>query len=248
MLTIRLLQTVLQSWDMDNPEIPSVLEKLLSILGKIVLTCPYDSDNKPVSTKSLVLLTQSHSSTVAQEIINLLRSLHSLLGWNQILNAIVIQKLNLAAYFLSDSCLNTMLHDVPASDSQHYMVVACLNLIGAWDVRPRIGAIAEIEGVQGTVVGVTPKGKLCVQIHQSSEIKKVQIHSLKLLESPEFNFDRMPLGENFVKTWANLLMIRNTYSHDRKAFHGKLNTFAQAHTFEFLVLLKMFSCSGITLL
>ncbi|KAJ8962033.1 hypothetical protein NQ314_005815 [Rhamnusium bicolor] len=225
-LTIRLLQTVLQLWDMDNPEISPLLEKLLNILGKIVLTCSYDTGNKPLSTtKSLVLLTQSHSSTLAQEIINLLRILHGLLGWNQILNAMLVQKLNLAAYFLSDACLTTMLNDGPTSDQQHYMVVACLNVIGAWDVRPRIGAVAEIDSNQGTVIRVTPKGKLCVQIHDIGEIKKVPISSLKLLGATEFNFDRMLLSENFIKTWANLLLIRHNSlnSHERKSYHGQVN-------------------------
>ncbi|XP_018562377.1 E3 ubiquitin-protein ligase HERC2 isoform X2 [Anoplophora glabripennis] len=225
-LAIRLLQVVLQTWDMDNSEIPSVLEKLLSILGKVVLTCSYDTGNKSfTATKSLVLLTQSHSSTLGQEIINLLRTLHGLLGWNQILNAMLIQKLNLAAYFLSDACLTTMMNDGSSSDQQQYMVVACLNVIGAWDVRPRIGATAEIESGQGTVIRVTPKGKLCIQLHETGEIKKVPVSNLKLLGVTEFNFDRMPLSENFIKTWANLLLIRHSSlnSHDKKSYHGQVN-------------------------
>ncbi|XP_074029211.1 E3 ubiquitin-protein ligase HERC2 [Leptinotarsa decemlineata] len=224
-LTIRLMQTVLQSWDMDNPEIPQLLENLLNILGKIVLTCSYDTGNKPLPTsKSLVLLTQSHSSTVAQEIINLLRTLHGLLGWNQILNAILIQKFNLAAYFLSDTCLTTMMNDGPISDQQHYMVVACLNVIGAWDIRPRIGAVVEIDSCQGTVIRVTPKGKLCVQMHETGEIKKVPINNLKLLESTNFDFDKMLLGDSFIKTWANLLLLRHSLNnHDRKTYHGQVN-------------------------
>ncbi|KAJ8950701.1 hypothetical protein NQ318_012781 [Aromia moschata] len=160
-----------------------------------------------------------------QEIISLLRTLHGLLGWNQILNAMLIQKLNLAAYFLSDACLTTMISDGVTSDQQHYMVVACLNVIGAWDVRPRIGAIAEIDNAQGTVIRVTPKGKLCVQIHDSGEMKKVPIINLKLLETSEFNFDRMPLSENFTKTWANLLLLRHSSlnSHEKKTYHGQVN-------------------------
>ncbi|KAL1491483.1 hypothetical protein ABEB36_012074 [Hypothenemus hampei] len=222
-LTIRLLQVVLQSWDMDNPEIPLVLEKLLNILGNIIITCSYDVGNKPLSSnKSLVLLTQSHSSTLAQEIINLLRSLHGLLGWNQVLNAILNQKLNLAGYFLSD--LST-LNDAFNSDLLHFMVVACLNVIGAWDVRPRIGALAEIDGTIGTVTRVTPKGRLCMQVHETGEIKKVCIKDLKLLPSPEFNFDKMPMNEASIKTWANLVLIRHSSlnAHDRKSYHGQVN-------------------------
>lgn len=206
---------------MDNPEISAVLEKLISILGRIVLTCPYDlKDKTSLTARSLVLLTQSHSSTVAQEIMNLLRTLHGLLGWNQVLNAVLMQKLNLAAYFLSEACLNSSIHDGHASDQQHFMVVACLNVIGAWDVRPRIGALVDIDASQGTIIGISTKGKLCVQIHENGEIRKAPIQNLRMLKDVEFNFDRMPLGESFIKTWANLFLIRNTYTQDRKFYHG----------------------------
>ncbi|XP_050303138.1 E3 ubiquitin-protein ligase HERC2 [Anthonomus grandis grandis] len=223
-LTIRLLQTVLHSWDMDNCEIQCVLEKLLNILGNIIITCSYDTGNKPLarSNKSLVLLTQNHSSTLAQEIINLLRSLHGVLGFNQVLNAILNQKLNLAGYFLSDLCTT---NEAMNSDQQQYMVVACLNVIGAWDVRPRVGASAEIDGVPGTVTQVTPKGRLCLQFHDSGEVRKVSIKDLKLLPAPEFTFDKMPMNETSVKTWANLLLIRHSSlnAHDRRSYHGQVN-------------------------
>lgn len=116
---------------MDNPEIPTIVEKLLGILGKIILTCSYDTGNKPLSSsKSLVLLTQSHSSTLAQEIIALLRNLHGLVGWNQVLNAILVQKLNIGAYFLSDACQMNIINDGIVPDQQHFMITACLNVIG----------------------------------------------------------------------------------------------------------------------
>lgn len=67
------------------------------------------------------------------------------------------------------------MHEAVNSDQQHYMVVACLNVIGAWDVRPRVGALTEIDSVPGTVTRVTPKGKLCVQLHDSGELKKVSL-------------------------------------------------------------------------
>ncbi|KAL3277032.1 hypothetical protein HHI36_012394 [Cryptolaemus montrouzieri] len=225
-LAVRLLQTVLVSWDMDNPEITTLLEKLLNILGKIILTCLYDTGNKPISsTKSLVLLTQSHSSTLAQEIINLLRHLHGLVGWNQVLNSMLMQKLNLAAYFLSDNCFQNMISDGSSNDQQHYAVIACLNVIGAWDMRPRIGTVVEVDNVQGTIFRVTPKGKLCLQIHNSGDIRKVPVSTLKVLPGPEFSFDRMPMNENFVKTWASLMMNRPSSwnAQDKKPCHGQIN-------------------------
>ncbi|KAK9747381.1 Regulator of chromosome condensation (RCC1) repeat [Popillia japonica] len=226
-LSVRLLQTVLKSWDMDDQEISALLETLLNILGKIILTCSYDTGNKPLcETKSLVLLTQSHSSSLAQEIINLLRSLHGLLGWNQVLNAILINKLNLAAYLLSEDCLMTAVNDGRTTDQQQSIVTACLNVIGAWDVRPRIGTVAEIDSNYGTIVRVTQKGKLCILMHDNGDIKRVPLTNLKLVDQLAFNLDRMPLGENLTKIWASLLISKqNSYmgNTDRKFIYGQVN-------------------------
>lgn len=223
---LRLLKIVLQSWDMDNSDIQPLLEKLLVILGTITLTCCYDVSNKPLpESKTLVLLTQSHSHTLAQEIINLLRNLYGLVGWNQILNSILFQKLNVAAYLLSDTCIMSNTTDNAISEQQ-YLVTACLNVIGAYDSRPRVGAIAEMDAGLGTIVRVTQTGKLCVQLHTSGEIKKVSFGNLNLLLDNQFNLDRMPLSENLVKIWATLLINKyniSSNSYERKSSHGKLN-------------------------
>lgn len=209
---------------MDDPEIPTLLETLLNILGKIILTCSYDTGNKPLcESKSLVLLTQSHSSSLGQEIINLLRSLHGLVGWNQVLNAILVNKLNLAAYLLSEDCLMTAVNDGHTSDQQQYIVTACLNVIGAWDVRPRIGTVAEIDNTFGTIIRVTQKGKLCVLMHDNGDIKRIQLNNLKLVEQSQYNLDRMPLSDNLTKIWASLLVSKqNNYmgNNDRKFVYG----------------------------
>lgn len=135
-----------------------------------------------------------------------------------------MQKLNLAAFFLSDNCLMSMVNEGATTDNQHYMVIASLNVIGAWDVRPRVGAVAEVDSNQGTVVRVTQKGKLCVQLHDSGEVKKVQPSNLKLLPNPSFALDRMPMNENLVKIWATLLLNKQTSAfsnHEKRPTHGE---------------------------
>lgn len=225
-LSTRLLQTVLQSWDLDNPDIGTVVERLLNVLGKIVLTCLYDIGNKPLcEAKSLVLLTQSHSSTLAQEIVNLLRTLHGLVGWNQMLNSIIINKLNAAAYLLSEQCLIPSLVDSITTE-YHFMVAACLYMIGAWDSRPRIGAVIEVDSTLGTVVRVTQKGKLCIQTHETNEIKKISLNNLKLSPMQLFNLDRIPFSENLIKTWGLLLLNKqNFWNQERKSNYGQINSY-----------------------
>lgn len=222
-LTVRLLQTVLTSWDLDNPDILPLLEKLIYILGHITLTCTYDVENKPTSElKSAVLLTQSHSSTLAQEIINLLRTLHGIVGWNQVLNSILVQNLNLAVYFSNETSLTS--NDDSNSDDEHCKVIAALNVIGSWDVRPRTGAVVQVDNLEGTIVRATQKGKLCVHLHGSGEIRKVALNSIKLMSNPTFNLERMPLSENLIKMWAHLLLNKQSSSlnNSERRIHGKL--------------------------
>lgn len=226
-LSTRLLQTVLQSWDLDHPDIPMVLDRLLNVLGKISLTCLYDTGNKPLcDTKSLVLLTQSHSSTLAQEIVNLLRTLHGILGWNQVLNSIIIHKLNAAAYLLSEQCLIPSISETSTID-YYFTIAACLYVIGAWDTRPRIGAVLEIDSALGTIVRVTQKGKLCVQMHETNEVKKISLSNIKLVSPVAFNLDRIPFNENLVKTWGLLLLNKQTnfWNQDRKTNYGNFKIF-----------------------
>lgn len=81
----------------------------------------------------------------------------------------------------------------------------------------------EIEGSQGTITQVTPKGKLCIQMHESGEVKKIAINNLKIVDPLEFNFERLTFAESSIKTWANLLMLRQTLNgQDRKSYHGKI--------------------------
>lgn len=221
---MRVLQTVLTAWDLDNPEILPLLEKLIYILGHITLSCTYDGENKPTEEpKSSVLLTQSYNSTLAQEIINLLRILHGIVGWNQALNSILVHKLNTAAYYSSENAL-TMNNDGSRSYDVHCTIIAALNVIGSWDVRPRVGAIVEVDSQEGTVVRTTQKGKLCIHLHGSGEIKKVLLNAIKLMPNPMFNLERMPLSENMIRMWAQLLLNKQstclTYS-EKRPVHGK---------------------------
>lgn len=207
---IRFLIAVLPSWDMDNPDIQYVLEKLLQMLGTTLLTCVYDTPSpktaESVDLKSLVPLTQTYSSTLAQEMINLLRILHGIVGWNQVLNAIIVQKLNLAAEYLTSGALTSALAESSNFDQSYCMMLAVMNIIGGSDTRSRIGALIEIESSTGTVCKITSKGKLGVQLQENGSIKKVALNSVKVVPDKTFNIDKIPLSENLIKIWSLLLL------------------------------------------
>lgn len=139
------------------------------------------------------------------------------------LNAILINKLNMAQHYLKDAfVLSSPAENAPSE--QQFLVTACLNVIGAYDSRPRIGAVANVEGSLGTVVRVTQKGKFCVQLHGSASVKKISVSSLKLVPDRLFLLDKMPLNDHLVKIWAGLVMNKSTGSYlntERKAAYGK---------------------------
>lgn len=203
---LRVLQTVLPAWDLDNSNIPPVLEKLLNILGMIVLTCVYDNSQSGGDSKAFVFLTQSYSSTLAQEIITLLRKLHGIVGWNQVLNAILLQQLNFAAEYISSGSLSTMFNEINTSDQHYYMMIAALCVIGGVDTRPRIGAAIEIENNIGTICRVSMRAKLCIQMHETAELKKLPLTNLKMSPEIVFNLDKIPLSESMTKIWSALLL------------------------------------------
>lgn len=98
--SIRLLQTTLINWDADNQErIRQLIVQLFDVLGSICLFCPADLSllNIPREIKSKVLCSASHSSTIAEELIVLLRKLHTLPNWNEAINSFLAQKLCIAA-------------------------------------------------------------------------------------------------------------------------------------------------------
>jgi len=78
---LRLLETILINWtDQDSSRCMELIKQFFVILGKICMYCfiDYSLIPNPADIKSRVLLTASHSSTVAEEIITLIRRLHTL--------------------------------------------------------------------------------------------------------------------------------------------------------------------------
>lgn len=139
------------------------------------------------------------------------------------MNAILVNKLNMAQHYLKDAFMLGSPSECPPSEQQ-FLVTACLNVIGAYDSRPRVGAVANVDGSLGTVVRVTQKGKFCVQLHHNALLRKVSVSSLKLVPDIVFLLDKMPLNDHLVKIWAGLIMNKSTGSYlntERKAAYGK---------------------------
>lgn len=106
---LKLLQTVLVNWDeVYSTRCSDLTKQLFQLLGKICLYCPNDLSlrQSSVNLKPRVLLSGSHSGTVTEEIIALLRKIHTLPVWNLIINSFISQKLCVAADLLGECNLD----------------------------------------------------------------------------------------------------------------------------------------------
>lgn len=204
-LAVRLLSSVLPFWHVNVTDMTAFLEKVFRLLGRIGLMC--EATNELHSNKCRVSLTASHNSSLAEELISLVRYLHSLPSWNAVLNAFLGSKLALSSDLLSDGPLfHIQVNENGGENSLaiQQSVMATLSVMGGLDKRPRIGGLIEIDKKRATVCNLT-KTQLSVQFHKTGERRKVSFDSFKVIHDM-FNLDKMPLTEPLQSIWANLLL------------------------------------------
>ncbi|GAB0100562.1 Probable E3 ubiquitin-protein ligase HERC2 [Sergentomyia squamirostris] len=201
--SLRLLQATLVNWTTSSQDrMMPLIRKLLTSLGRTIVLCSNDSSliQNPADLKSRVLVSASYSGTIAEEVIFLLRKLHSVPAWNGTINEFLSEKLCIAAdLFTQDS----MEDDI---DDEKIHIVGALSVIGGYDPRSRLGSHINVYGNLGTVTRFTSKGKAVVSLHATGEIKKLSMTNVKeSLEVLPFNFARLPTNEMLVNSWAMLL-------------------------------------------
>jgi E3 ubiquitin-protein ligase HERC2 len=141
---IRLLQATLTTWRKeDGGRINFIVEKIFTILGRICLYCPNDFSLMPADIKSRVLFSASYSGTIAEEIISLIRKLHTLPLWNGVINSFLSQKLCIAAELFSQDydvaavAAGGQQTTITVNDADKVAIMGALNAVGGCDSRPR---------------------------------------------------------------------------------------------------------------
>lgn len=215
---IRLMQSTLTQWS-DEPAsaVESIVKQLFHLLGNICMNCPHDHSltQLPIGIKTKVLSSSSHSGTIAEELISLLRKLHTLSLWNEPINSYISQKLCVAADMFVDAEREGNVY------SEKLNVAAALNVIGGFDPRPRIGIDLVYDSVKCSISRMTRSGTLILNVHGSNETKNISFTKVeKIIEQGIFSLSKLSLNEMLLNSLAVLMFGMNFEKISASASNG----------------------------
>ncbi|XP_052278368.1 E3 ubiquitin-protein ligase HERC2-like [Dreissena polymorpha] len=213
-LTIKLLSRVLPSWttDTDISRVKTIVNRLLNLLGSILVSCTADptllsndDDTPRRRQKAPVSLTASYTSTIAEELVQLLRKLHTLETWNISINEYLVKHMKTVPNILLDQV--TVIKNDPSYQIDEGSVLAMMAIIGGVDGRPRLGGhvIVEDQG-EGMISRITPMGKILIQMEEGI-VTVSKLSSLTPVPGLEFDVAHMPLTGDVIRMWGTILSL-----------------------------------------
>nr|XP_014343905.1 PREDICTED: E3 ubiquitin-protein ligase HERC2 [Latimeria chalumnae] len=218
-LALRLLQAVLPSWDKceRSRDMKFLVEKLFGFLGSLLSTCSSDlpllreGTLRRRKSRPQASLTATHSSTLAEEIVALLRTLHSLNQWNGLINEYINSQLNSISHIMAGRQTEaTVLEDFfpDCENPEVGSLMAVLAVIGGIDSRLRLGGqVVHDEYGEGTVTQITPKGKITVQFHDMRTCRICHLSQLMPLPVFAFSVTNLPFTDPMLSIWAQLVNL-----------------------------------------
>ncbi|XP_071200551.1 putative HERC2-like protein 3 [Salvelinus alpinus] len=214
-LALRLLQAVLPSWDKveRSQDMKFLVEKLFGFLGCLLRSCSSDlpllreGSLRRRKSRPQASLTASHSSTLAEEIVSVLRTLHSLGQWNALLNDYINCQLSCIGDVMAGRHSET--EYFPDSEGPRVGgLMAVLAVIGGIDGRLRLGGqVIHEEYGEGTVTRITPKGRITVQFHEMRTCRVCLLSQLKPLPVVSFSVQNLPFSDSMLVVWAQLVNL-----------------------------------------
>ena len=237
-LAVHLLQAVLPSWDKTERarDMKCLVEKLFGFLGSLLTTCSSDVPLLRESTlrkrraRPQASLTATHSSTLAEEVVGLLRTLHSLTQWNGLINKYINSQLcSVTQSYAGKTSERAQLEDY-FPDSENLEVgglMAVLAVIGGIDGRLRLGGqVMHDEFGEGTVTRITPKGRITVQFCDMRMCRVCPLNQLKPLPAVAFSVNNLPFTEPMLSVWAELVNLAGSKLEKHKTKKSAKPAFA----------------------
>ncbi|XP_071532835.1 E3 ubiquitin-protein ligase HERC2 isoform X2 [Panulirus ornatus] len=221
-LSLRLLTSVLPHRIDDLEERQVLLDRIFSLLGNTILTCANDPAISATSKKArgtCVAITATHSSTVVEAVVSLVRTLHALPVWNSVINDAIIDRLGLVAQLLSDLSQFQFKFDDCRPGSlvgQATGIAASLAIIGGVDSRPRLGGDVVLDdGTLGTIARIG-QHKVYVQPHEPGSLLRLSLSCVVTSPTKRFAIDRLSVTAACVQVWVSLVALAGDYS---RSFH-----------------------------
>ncbi|GAB1292151.1 E3 ubiquitin-protein ligase HERC2 [Apodemus speciosus] len=237
-LAVHLLQAVLPSWDKTERarDMKCLVEKLFGFLGSLLTTCSSDVPLLRESTlrkrraRPQASLTATHSSTLAEEVVGLLRTLHSLTQWNGLINKYINSQLcSVTQSYAGKTSERAQLEDY-FPDTENLEVgglMAVLAVIGGIDGRLRLGGqVMHDEFGEGTVTRITPKGRITVQFCDMRMCRVCPLNQLKPLPAVAFSVNNLPFTEPMLSVWAELVNLAGSKLEKHKTKKSAKQAFA----------------------
>ena len=156
-------------------------------------------------------VTASHSSTIAEECIKLLRLLHRLPAWNKKINEFICLKMSLLNEIISEIAgLQMTLQEGDGENftAQQSAIISSLSLIGGFDPRPRLGGrvTSDESALSGVICGINVSGKVVIQTGPG-DLRRIPVTSIKQRSEDSFLLDKFSVNEDSLHIWTSLFYL-----------------------------------------
>ena len=218
-LVLRLMGSVLPHCPDTVLERYGLIPRLFNLLGHTALMCRTDGSHygdqgllqkvrKGRGTR--VSLSAPHSSTIVEECVKLLRSLHRIPAWNSRINEYICLKMSFVNEIITEiPILQMQLNEGDGENftAQQSSIISCLSLIGGFDTRPRIGGKVTLDdGRSGIICGVNYHGKILIQQADGVQ-KKVPISQVSPTFDGHFSLDKFSVNDDSLHIWTSLFYL-----------------------------------------
>ncbi|KAK3100706.1 hypothetical protein FSP39_024049, partial [Pinctada imbricata] len=210
-LTLQLLRSVLPHWDpaVEGQRSGMVVQKLFDLLGHVIMGCANDHTlyttadtyRKGHKQKVPVSLTASYTSTIAEEIVALIRTLHNNDCWTDHINKYITDQLTSVTDLMEgQTCKEDQTDKLPS-------IMAALTVIGGIDNRPHLGGGVKHETYgNGIIAKITPKGKIQVQF-EDGYLRACRLTELVANPNKQFNISKLPMDEIVMSMWSSMVSL-----------------------------------------
>uniref|UniRef100_UPI00358FCF6D E3 ubiquitin-protein ligase HERC2 n=1 Tax=Myxine glutinosa TaxID=7769 RepID=UPI00358FCF6D len=228
-LALRLLRTVLPAWPAAEPsvEMQELLRRLFCLLGNLLASssldlppCTEDGAPRRVSRRARpqVSLTASGSSTLAEELVMLLRILLVMPHWSNLVGEHISSCLARLPIILADRTFDTRVEGDATCreggsnegevEGEARSIMAVLAVMGGVDERLRLGGqVLHEEYGQGTVMRITPRGRITVLFLDSRHGRVCPLAQLQPVSEVAFDLAALPMSEPLLSAFGQLVSL-----------------------------------------